>query len=45
MRRPSNDLPLVYVCRDVVDFRKGIGGLSVLVEGTLALDPFLCVEF
>ena len=40
MRRPSNDLPLVYVCRDVVDFRKGIKSLSVLVEGTLALDPF-----
>ena len=40
MRRPSNDLPLVYVCRDVVDFRKGIASLSVLVEGTLALDPF-----
>ncbi len=40
MMRPSNDLPLVYVCRDVVDFRKGIKSLSVLVEGTLALDPF-----
>ena len=40
MRRPSNDLPVVYVCRDVVDFRKGIASLSVLVEGTLALDPF-----
>jgi transposase len=40
MRRPSNDLPLVYVCRDVVDFRKGIKSLSVLVEGTLELDPF-----
>jgi len=40
MRRPSNDLPLVYVCRDIVDFRKGIKSLSVLVEGALALDPF-----
>ena len=40
MRRPSNDLPRVYLCRDVVDFRKGIKSLSVLVEGTLALDPF-----
>jgi len=40
VRRPSNDLPLVYVCRDIVDFRKGIKSLSVLVEGTLALDPF-----
>jgi len=40
MRRPANDLPVVYVCRDVVDFRKGMGSLSVLVEGSLALDPF-----
>ena len=38
--RPSNYLPLVYVCRDVVDFRKGIKSLSVLVEATLTLDPF-----
>jgi transposase len=40
MRRPSNDLPLVYVFRDVVDFRKEMASLSVLVEGTLELDPF-----
>jgi transposase len=40
MRRPSNNLPVVYVCRDIVDFRKGINGLAVLVESTLALDPF-----
>ena len=40
MRRPPNDLPVVYVCRDVVDFRKGIQSLSVLVEATLELDPF-----
>lgn len=45
MRRPSNDVPVVYVCRDVVDFRKGIQSLSVLVEATLELDPFLCVQF
>ncbi len=25
--RPSNDLPVVYLCRDVVDFRKGINTL------------------
>lgn len=42
--RPSNDLPAVYLCRDIVDFRKGINSLAVLVEGTLELDPFLCVE-
>jgi hypothetical protein len=35
--RPSNDLPAVYLCRDVVDFRKGINGLAVLVEATLQL--------
>jgi len=40
MIRPSNDLPLVYLCRDAVDFRKGINGLAVLVEETLQLDPF-----
>ena len=40
MMRPSNDLPLVYLCRDAVDFRKGINGLAVLVEETLQLDPF-----
>jgi transposase len=38
--RPSNDLPAVYLCRDVVDFRKGINGLAVLVEETLTRNPF-----
>lgn len=38
--RPSNDLPVVYVCRVPVDFRKGIQGLGVLVEESLGLDPF-----
>lgn len=38
--RPSNDLPAVYLCGQAVDFRKGINGLSVLVEETLSLDPF-----
>lgn len=40
MMRPSNDLPAVYLCRDAIDFRKGINGLAVLVENTLQLDPF-----
>lgn len=40
MMRPANNLPAVYLCRDSVDFRKGINGLSVLVEDTLCLDPF-----
>ena len=30
----------VYLCRDPVDFRAGINGLSVLVEQTLKYDPF-----
>jgi hypothetical protein len=38
--RPSNDLPAVYLCRDVVDFRKGINGLAVLVEERLEQNPF-----
>jgi len=40
MMRPSNDLPAVYLSRDIVDFRKGINGLSILVEEALQLDPF-----
>lgn len=38
--RPSMDLPEVYICLDAVDFRKGINGLSALVEVALELDPF-----
>ncbi|MDH3640040.1 MAG: IS66 family insertion sequence element accessory protein TnpB [Gammaproteobacteria bacterium] len=38
--RPSNDLPAVYLCREAVDFRKGINGLAVLVEEVMDLDPF-----
>lgn len=38
--RPSNDLPAVYQCRDIVDFRKGINDLAVLVEGALQHNPF-----
>lgn len=40
MMRPSNDLSAVYLCRDIVDFRKGINGLAILVEETLLRDPF-----
>jgi transposase len=45
MMRPANDLPEVYLCREPVDFRKGINGLSVLVEDTLRLDPFAATLF
>lgn len=40
MIRPSVDLPEVYLCLDPVDFRKGINGLSMLVEGVLEMNPF-----
>ncbi len=40
MMRPSNELPAVLLCKKPVDFRKGIQGLAVLVEGQLRLDPF-----
>ena len=30
----------VYVCRELVDMRKSINGLSILVEETLGLNPF-----
>lgn len=38
--RPSKELPQVYLCREPVDFRKAINGLSVIVEETLCLNPF-----
>jgi len=37
--RPA-DTVAVYLCREAVDMRKSINGLSVLVEQELALDPF-----
>lgn len=30
----------VYLCREPIDFRKSINGISVLVEQALELDPF-----
>jgi len=40
MMRPANDIDIVWLARDAVDFRKGINGLSVLVEEQLSHDPF-----
>jgi transposase len=37
--RPGEEAE-VYVCRELVDLRKSINGLSVLVEETLGLNPF-----
>ena len=39
MMRPSESVE-VLLCREVVDFRKSINGLSALVEEHLHLDPF-----
>lgn len=39
MMRPGEDVA-VYLCREPVDLRKSIDGLSVLVEEELELDPF-----
>ena len=35
-----NDAVAVLLCRDPVDFRKSINGLSILVEEGLERDPF-----
>jgi len=40
MMRPFNELTEIYLCVEPIDFRKGINGLSILVESQLALNPF-----
>ena len=40
MMRPGATVP-VYLCREPVDMRKSINGLSILVEEGLGLNPFL----
>jgi hypothetical protein len=37
---PGCHIEQVFLCRNPVDFRKSIGGLSVLVKKALGLDPF-----
>jgi transposase len=37
---PGCPITQVYLCREPIDFRKSIDGLSVLVEQELALNPF-----
>ncbi len=39
MMRPGEEVE-VLLCREPVDFRKAINGLSILVEQELGLDPF-----
>ena len=40
MMRPSNDIEYVWLAREPQDFRKGINGLSIVVEEQLVHDPF-----
>ena len=40
MFRPSSDVSNVYLCKDSVDMRKSINGLSILVQDALSLNPF-----
>lgn len=42
---PGCAISQVILCRTPIDFRKGISGLSVLVEQELALNPFAQVLF
>jgi transposase len=44
MMRPRDEVA-VYVCREPVDFRKSIDGLSALVAQTLGRDPFAAQLF
>ena len=37
---PGNTIGRVYLCREPVDFRKAINGLSAMVEHELGLSPF-----
>jgi transposase len=37
---PGSRIGAVYLCRDPIDFRKSIDGLSALVEQELALNLF-----
>ncbi|MEO1610499.1 MAG: IS66 family insertion sequence element accessory protein TnpB [Pseudomonadota bacterium] len=40
MMRPSNEIDTIWLAREAIDFRKGINGLAVLVEGQMGRDPF-----
>lgn len=40
MLRPDNNVPLIYIYRDPVDFRKSYNGLAAIVEQELLHDPF-----
>jgi transposase len=40
MMRPSSSISEVYVCMEIVDFRKGMNSLAVLIEAELEYNPF-----
>jgi len=42
---PGCPIEQVYLCREPVDFRKSIDGLSVLVEQEFGLNPFAQVMY
>lgn len=44
MIRPGSELR-VYLCREPVDMRKSIDGLSLLVQEAMALNPFEAAVF
>ena len=37
---PGSQIDAVYLCREPVDFRKSISGLSAMVEQDLGMNPF-----
>lgn len=37
---PGCRIEQVYLCREPIDFRKSINGLSIMVEQSLGLNPF-----
>ena len=39
MLRPDRSIQCVYLCRDPIDMRKQIDGLSLLVKDAMQLDP------
>ena len=43
--RPSTDLPIIYLYRAAVDFRKSHRGLSAIVQMELGHDPFTGVLY
>ena len=44
MIRPGSDVA-VYLCREPVDMRKSIDGLSLLVQEVMECDPFTAAVF